>query len=123
MDEKKKEGMSVRELEGYAKKHRFEIFFCLLFVFASLFTLVFWGAVFSIFFTGIGGIIGALFPIRVEMMASKALRFFNNEKPATQNIVMIAFLLVAIFLAPLVFLIVGLHAGKDLATHFEKHHK
>ena len=39
-EEKKKEGVSVKELEGYAKKNRFEIFFCILFVLSSLLTLV-----------------------------------------------------------------------------------
>lgn len=123
MDEKKKEGMSVRELEGYAKKHRFEIFFCLLFVFASLFTLVFWGSVISIFLAGLGAIIGSLFPAKTEMMSHKVLQFFVNEKGTTQYIIMGAALLIAIFLAPIVFLLLGLHGGKDLATHLEKHQR
>jgi len=36
----KKEGVSVKEIEEFAKKHRFEVFFCLMFLFACVFGLV-----------------------------------------------------------------------------------
>jgi hypothetical protein len=117
MEEKKKEGMSVRELERYAKKHSFEIFFCLLYVFASLFTLVFWGAVISIFLTGIGGIIGALLPQTVGDLSHKSSVFIHKQQKATQVIIGIALLIIAIFLAPLVFLVTGLHGGRSLSFH------
>lgn len=118
MDEqKKKEGVSVKELEGYAKKNRFEIFFILLFVFASLFTLVFWGATISIFTTGIGGIIAVFIPHKIDHFAHKMAMALVSKEGATQLIIGIAALIIAIFLAPLAFLLFGLHAGKSMVMN------
>lgn len=113
-EEKKKEGVTVKEIEGYAKRHRFEIFFCILFVLASLFTLVFWGPTLSIFLAGIGAILSVFLPGKVDhfarMMATKVLQ----KEATTQLIVGIVALIVAIFLAPLVFLWLGLHGGNSV---------
>lgn len=117
MEENRKEGMSVREIEGYAKKYRFEIFFCLLYIFASLFTLIFWGAVISIFLTGIGGIIGALFPSKVTIYSKKSILFIYKHDKTTQVIIGIAILAVAIFAAPLIFLVTGLQGGRGLVSY------
>ncbi len=111
-EEKKKEGVSVKELEGYAKKHRFEIFFCILFVLASLFTLIFWGPTLSIFLTGIGAIIATFLPNQIEQMAGKMAHMVLSKDKTTVLVIGIAALIVAIFLAPLVFLWIGLHAGR-----------
>ena len=105
-EEKKKEGLSVKELEGYAKKHRFEIFFCLLFVFASLFTLIFWGPTLSIFLVAIGGIISVFMPNKITQMAQKARNALLSKELTTQLIVAIAALVVAIFLAPIIILFI-----------------
>lgn len=117
MEENPKEGMSVREIEGYAKKYRFEIFFCLLYIFASLFTLIFWGAVISIFLTGLGGIVGALFPNKVTVYSKKSIVFIYKHDKTTQVIIGIAILAVAIFAAPLIFLLTGLQGGRGLASY------
>lgn len=118
MDEqKKKEGVSVKELEGYAKKNRFEIFFILLFVFASLFTLVFWGAMISIFTTGIGGIIAIFIPNKIDHFAHKMAMALASKEGATQLIIGIAALIIAIFLAPVAFFFFGLHAGKSMVMN------
>jgi hypothetical protein len=116
-EEKKKEGVSVKEIEGYAKKHRFEMFYALFFVLASLFTLVFWGAVFSIFLAGIGAILAVFFPEKVQSLFGKTLDFFFKQEGTTQMILGIVGLIVAIFLAPLVFLLMGLHGGMSLIMH------
>ncbi|NGX36960.1 MAG: hypothetical protein K1000chlam2_00106 [Chlamydiae bacterium] len=113
-EEKKKEGVSVKELEGYAKKHRFEIFFCILFVLASLFTLVFWGPTLSIFLVGIGGIISVFMPDKIDQLQHKMASMVFGKEGATQLIIGIVALIVAIFLAPLIFLIIGAHAGKNM---------
>lgn len=113
-EEKKKDGVSVKELEGYAKKHRFEIFFCILFILASLFTLVFWGSTLSIFLAGIGGIISIFLPTQIENFSRKMAHTVFSKEGTMQLIIAIVALIVAIFLAPLIFLIVGLHAGKSM---------
>ncbi len=117
MDEKEKDGMSVRDIEGYAKRYRFEIFFCLLYIFASLFTLIFWGAAISVFLTGLGGILGALFPHKIAMFSKKTSAFIYRHDKTTQLIIGIAALAAAIFVAPLIFLITGLQGGRGLISH------
>ncbi len=113
-EEKKKEGVSVKELENYAKKHRFEIFFCILFILASLFTLIFWGPTISIFLAGIGGIISVLLPEKIEHLSRKFSAMAFKQQGTTQLIIGIVALIVAIFLAPIIFLLMGLHAGKSM---------
>ena len=113
-ENKKKDGVSVKELEGYAKKRRFEIFFCLLFILASLFTLVFWGPTLSIFVAGIGGIISVFMPAKIESISKKMAHAVFSNEATTQLIIGIVALIIAIFLAPVIFLLVGLHAGKSM---------
>ena len=113
-EEKKKEGMSVKEIEGYAKKNRFELFFCLLIVVASLFTFVFWGPVLSVFCLGAGGVVSTLMHSKVEPFAKKMAGTLLNKQGTTQMILGIVALIVAIFVAPVVFFLIGVHAGKSM---------
>lgn len=113
-EEKKKEGVSVKEIENYAKKHRYEVFYCLLFLLASLFTLVFWGAVFSILLAGLGGIIGAFIPHKVDQLVSKMFAFVLNQDKTVQLVLAGVALIIAIFIAPVIFLLTGLLGGKSM---------
>ena len=115
--EHKKEGVSVKELQNFVMRNKFEVFYCLLFVFASLFTLVFWGPIISVFLAGIGGIIGVLLPARVELFSRKTIGHVLKQERTTQLIFGIVGLILAIFLAPLVFLFLGLHGGKSMGHH------
>jgi len=119
-DQNKKEGVSVKELEGFAKKYRYEVFFCALFVLATIFSLVFWGARISIFLTGIGAIVGALLAEQIHTFAQKMAATIFTKEMAFQLIVGLLALVVAIFIAPLVFLIVGLHGGKSMMRRARK---
>lgn len=116
-EEKKKEGVSVKEIEGYAKKHRFELFYSLFFILASLFTFVFWGPAFSIFLCGGGAVVATFLPDKAQALFGKILSFFEKQEGTTQMILGIVGLIVAIFLAPLVFLLMGFHAGMSLIMH------
>lgn len=122
-EEKKKEGVSVKELESYAKKNRFEIFFCILFILASLFTLVFWGPTISIFAVGVGGVLSVLFSKHVDNLAHKVLGAILGKETTFQLIVAILAFIVAIFLAPIVFFLFGLHAGLSMVDHTKGLHK
>lgn len=117
MDEKKKEGISVKELEGYAKKHRYEFFFLLLFILASLFSMIFWGSSLSVFLAAIGAIVGVFLPHQVEHFTKKFSVFVGKQEKTTQLIIAILWLIVAIFLAPIIFLKLGLHGGKSMIMH------
>lgn len=116
----KKEGVSVKELEGFAKNYRYEIFFCTLFVLATIFSLVFWGARISIFLTGIGAIVGALLAEQIHLFAKKMAVTIFTKDVSFQLIIGLIALVVAIFVAPLIFLIIGLHGGKSMMRRARK---
>ncbi len=113
-DDKSKEGLSVKEIEAFAKKHRFEVFFCLAFVLACFFTFVLWGPGWSIIAASIGAILGILLEGKVTHMSKVVFSFIFKQDPTVQLVLGIVSLILAIFLPPLYFLILGLHGGKDL---------
>lgn len=112
--QKLKEGVSVKELEDFAKKHRFEVFFCLSFVLAVFFSFVFFGPGWGVVFGGIGGILGVVFPMKVGVFAGKIFAFIFKQERTTQIVLGVVSLIVSIFLPPLVFLLLGLHGGRSM---------
>jgi len=111
---KSKEGVSVKEIEAFAKKHRFEVFFCLAFVLACFFTFVLWGPGWSIVAASIGAIIGVLLAGKVTPFSKAVFSFICKQEPTIQLVLGIVGLILAIFLSPLYFLLLGLHGGKDM---------
>lgn len=111
---KLKEGVSVREIEDFTKKHRFEVFFCLAFVFACIFSTTFWSQWWSILAVSVGGVAGVLTPGKVEHFAKKVFHFIFKQEQVTQLILGIVGLVISILLSPLIFLLMGLHAGKSM---------
>jgi hypothetical protein len=114
MDKKFKEGMSVQELENFGKKYRFEIFFILYFLLATLLTFLFFGATWSIFLAGIGGILGVWLPGKVEKAAKAAFQFVYKQEKVTRLILAIVGAVIAFFLPPLVFFFMGLMGGAGM---------
>lgn len=127
MDENKsKEGVSVKEIETFAKKHRFEFFFCLAFALAFLFALIMYSSGWSIAASALGGILGVLFSGKVSHFSKAAFHFLFKQEKTTQFVLAIVLLILAIFLPPLIFLILGLHGGKDiyhLAREIQSQHQ
>jgi len=111
---KSKEGISVKEIEKFTKKHRFEVFFCLAFILACFFTFAMWGAGWSIIAATIGAVVGILLSERVTNFSKSSFRFIFKQEKTTQVVLGIVFLVLAIFLPPLYFLLLGVHGGKDL---------
>lgn len=111
---KSKEGVSVKEIEEFTKKHRYEVFFCLAFVLACFFTFVMWGPGWSVAATAVGGVIGVLLSHKVAHFSKKVLQFIFKHEQTTQLVLGIVFLVLAIFIPPLYFLLLGLHGGKDM---------
>jgi hypothetical protein len=115
MDSNKlKEGVSVREIEDFTKKHRFEVFFCLVFLFACIFSTTFFSHWWSVIGVSAGGIIGTLLSGKAEHFSKKIFQFVFRQDRVTQIVLGVAGVLLAIFLSPLVFLLIGLHAGKSM---------
>lgn len=111
---KLKEGVSVKEIEAFAKKHRFEVFFCLAFIFACFFSFVFFGPGWSIFLAGIGGILGVIMPARIEHLTKKISQFIFKQEKTTQIVLGVVGLVISIILPPIIFLLLGLHGGKSM---------
>ncbi len=111
---KPKEGVSVRELETLAKKHRFELFFCLAFILACFFSFVMFGPGWSVIAAAVGALIGVLLTAKVTNLARSVFQFIFKQESTTQLVLGVVSLIIAIFLPPLIFLLVGLHGGKDI---------
>jgi hypothetical protein len=111
---KSKDGISVKEMEAFAKKHRFEVFFCLAFILACFFTFVMWGAAWSIVSAAIGAVIGVLLSGKVANLSKTVFGFIFKQEQSTQLVLGVVALILAIFIPPLYFLLLGLHGGKDM---------
>jgi len=115
MDKNKlKEGMTVKELEEFTKKHRFEVFFCIAFVFACFFSFFIFSPGWGILLAAIGGIVGITLPKKADTIARRIFGFVNKQDSTVQIIIGVAFLIVSIFLSPFIFFILGVHGGKSL---------
>jgi len=115
MDEKK-EGVSVKELEDFAKKHRFEVFFCLLFLLACVFGI--WGMFFrtgwNILAISVGAVLSVIFPMKIEMFLQKMTHLIFKQDKTIQIVFGVASLVIAIFFPLVIFLLVGMAGGKRL---------
>jgi hypothetical protein len=111
---KKPEGISVSELENFGKKHRFEIFFFVYFILATLFSPVFFSMMWSIYLAGIGAVLGIWFPDKVEGASRAVFAFIFKQEKATQLVLAAAGVLVSFFLAPLIFFTLGLMGGMGI---------
>ena len=114
MSKKLKEGVSVQELENFGKRYRFEIFFVIYFLLATLLTFLFFGATWSVFLAGVGGILGIWLPKKIEKAAKAAFQFVFKQEKATKLILAIVGVIVSFFLPPLVFFFLGLMGGTGM---------
>lgn len=112
--DKIKEGVSVKQIEYFARKHRLEVFYCLLFLLACLFSWAFFGTGWSVVFATVGAILGVLLAPKIEFITKKMLHFVFKQEPTTQIVLAVVSLIIAIFLPPLIFLLLGAQGGKAL---------
>ena len=108
-----KDGVSVKEIENFAKNNRFKLFLCLSFLLACFFSFVFFTA-WSIILAAGGGIVGVLLPSKVALFTKKARDFCEKQEATTQLVLGCVGLILSIFLPLLTFLILGAAGGKYL---------
>lgn len=110
-----KKGFTVGEIEGKFKKYGMEISLSVIFVLTMIFALVWGGAwtAWSIILCMIGGVVGALLPEPIHKCLHASASFATKER-VTGIVVAVVGVLLAIFIAPIIFAIVGLAAGKTL---------
>ena len=110
----KKEGVSVQDIENFARKYTYEVFFSLVFILASFFSMVMFGVAWSIYLACLGGVLGVWFPAKVEKFARASFGFVQRQAKPTLIVLGIVGLVISIFLPPLVFFVLGLMGGKSL---------
>jgi hypothetical protein len=111
--DKLKEGVSVHEIESFARKHTSEVFSVLAIVIGSISSMFdfFTGAGFSILFIAVGVILGVFFPAPVEKGLKQLYGFTNKQEKTTQMILGAVKIVIAIFIPFVIFGVLGLLAG------------
>lgn len=109
-----KEGVSIKEIEAFTKKYRFEIIFCVAFVLSSFFSFVMFGPAWSMATAALGGILGMLAPSKTERTTNKILRFIFKQEKIVQMVLAGVTLILSIFIPPLIFFFLGLHGGSHM---------
>ena len=110
----KKEGVSVQEIENFARKYTYEVFFSLVFILASLFSMIMYSVAWSIYLACLGGILGVWFTLKIEKVVRSAFGFVQRQQKPTLIVLAVVGLVIAVFLAPLVFFVLGIMGGKCL---------
>ncbi len=110
----KKEGLSVKEIEAFTKKHRVEVFFSAHFVIACFFSFIFLGAGWSLLGMAIGGILGVLFREKCTSMLKNIFSFILKQDSIVQLVIAAMSLVISLFLPLITFFLLGVSGGKGL---------
>ena len=113
--EKLKEGVSVKEIEDFARNHTIEVFSVLAIIIATITSCwdFFTGPKIAIFFTALGAVVSILFPVSIERGLKQLYNFSLKQEKSTQLILGAVKIVVAIFIPFILFAIVGLLAGSS----------
>ena len=113
LSEKLKEGVSVQELEEFARKHMTEVISVLALTIATISSAFdfFTGPTWTILFTALGAILGIFLPASVERWLKQLYGFTFKQEKSTQMILGGVKIVIAIFIPFVLFGIVGLLAG------------
>jgi hypothetical protein len=114
MSQKNDEGISVKEIEEYAKKNKFPVAIALGVFLACLFSIFLSMTKLSIITLSVGALVGIFLPGKIAFLAKKMYSFIGKQEKTTQLVIGCVFLVLSIFFPPAVFALMGLHAGKDM---------
>lgn len=111
--DKIKEGVSVQEVEDFARKYMTEVFSVLAIVIGAISSMYnfFTGPKLTIAFLAIGVIIGIFFPAPTEKGLKQFYNFSYKQEKTTQLILGLVKVIVGLFIPFLLFGFVGLLAG------------
>jgi hypothetical protein len=121
--EKLKEGVSVREIEDFARKYTTEVFSILAIIVAtasSCWDFFLSGPKMATFFAALGCILVILFPMPIEKGIKNVYRFMLKQEKSTQIILGVVKVIIALFIPFLLFTFLGLLAGT--AYHYYIRH-
>lgn len=111
--DKVKDGVSVQEVEDFARKYTTEVFSVLAIIIAAISSMYdfFIGPRLAIAFVTIGTILGVFFPAPVEKSLKQLYSFTYKQEKMTQIILGVVKIVIAIFIPFILFGILGLLAG------------
>lgn len=111
--EKLKEGVSVQEIEDFARKHTTEVFSVLALIIGAISSTFdfFTGPGWTIIFTALGAIVGVFFPAPVEKALKQLYSFTLKQEKTTEIILGGVKIIIAIFIPFIYFGLIGLLAG------------
>ncbi|MBX7067117.1 MAG: hypothetical protein K1X28_07790 [Parachlamydiales bacterium] len=111
--DKIKEGVSVQEVEDFARKYTTEVFSVLAIVVGSISSMYdfFTGPKMTILFLAVGLIVGVFFPAPVEKGLKQFYSFSYKQEKTTQMILGLVKVVVGLFIPFILFGFMGLLAG------------
>ena len=113
MKDKIKEGVSVEEIENFARKYLNEVFLVLSFIIATISSIFgfFTGPVWSVLFAGALAIVGIVLPVQVGKILKIMLKMQMKSEKTTMIIIGVVRLVFSIFIPFIIFAELGLLAG------------
>ena len=113
--DKIKEGVSVHDLEGFARRHTTEVFTILALIVGAISSSFdfFTGPKLTIFFLAIGTLVAILFPIPVEKGLKQLYSFTFKQEKTTEIIFGSVKVVIAVFIPFIYFGLIGLLAGSS----------
>ena len=122
MADKLKEGVSIKELENFARKYTNEAFLIVALIIATLSSILdfFTGPVWTIGLAGVGAIVSLAFPDRVLKFEKKLFQFLSKQEKTTQLVIGIVRIVLSIFVPFVLFVELGLLSG--IAFHLIPKH-
>ena len=111
--EKLKEGVSVHEIEQFARKHTTEVFTVLALLIGAISSTFhfFTGPGLTIMLAAIGAVLGIFFPAPVERGLKQLYSFTYKQEKTTQLVLGAVKIVIAIFVPFILFGVIGLLAG------------
>lgn len=113
MSDKLKEGVSIQELEDFARKYTSEVFMALAIIIATASSMFdfFTGPGWSLLFAGLGAVLTIVLPDQMSKFVSMAHNFVHKQQRSTQIIIGIVRIILGLFVPFIIFGMLGLHAG------------
>ena len=121
MTEKFKEGVSVQELEHFARKYLVEVFVIISVIIATISSSMhfFNGAGWSLMLGGIGAILSIALPAQIHKIEKIYFSFVTKQEQTAQIAIGAVQLIIALFLPFIVFAQLGMLAGISF-HHFSR---
>ncbi len=126
MEKKKKEeresfkesGVSVREIEEFTKKHRFEVVICLMFFLIAIFgSFGTFGPRFNLYSLCIGGMLGVFVLDKFDHLLHSFFKFIFKQEKVVQIILAVSILLLTVVFTFIPVFLLGFLGGKLLYKH------